>query len=513
QIYTFTATDGNGCTATSTATVTQPTAITFAAPTITNVSCNGGNNGKVVVSASGGTGTFTYSISPTTGTQSPSGTFNNLTAQTYTFTATDGNGCTATSTATVTQPTAIIFIAPTITNLSCNGGNNGKIVVSASGGTAPITYSISPNIGTQSPSGTFNNLTAQTYTFTATDGNGCIATSTATVTQPTAIIFAAPTITNVSCNGGNNGKIVVSASGGTAPITYSISPNIGTQSPSGTFNNLTAQTYTFTATDGNGCIATSTATVTQPTAIIFAAPTITNVSCNGGNNGKVVVSASGGTAPITYSISPNIGTQSPSGTFNNLTAQTYTFTATDGNGCTATSTAIVTQPTAIIFAAPTITNVSCNGGNNGKVVVSASGGTAPITYSINPNIGTQSPAGTFNNLTAQTYTFTATDGNGCTATSTAIVTQPTAIIFAAPTITNVSCNGGNNGKVVVSASGGTGSITYSINPNIGTQSPAGTFNNLTAQTYTFTATDGNGCTATSTAIVTQPTAIIFAAPT
>src|SRR5207247_8163159 len=115
-------------------------------------------------------------------------------------------------------------------------------------------------------------------------------------------------------------------------------------------------------------------------------------------------------------------------------------------------------------------------------------------------------AGTFNNLTAQSYTFTATDANGCTATTSATVTQPTAITFAAPTVTNVTCNGGSNGKVVVSASGGTGAIIYSISPNVGTQLPAGTFNNLTAQSYTFTATDANGCTATTSATVTQPTA-------
>src|SRR5439155_9607778 len=283
---------------------------------------------------------------------------------------------------------------------------------------------------------------------------------------------------NVTCNGGTNGKVVISASGGTGAITYSISPSVGTQSPSGTFNNLPAQTSTFTATDANGCTATTTATVTQPSGISFAAPTVTNVTCNGGTNGKVVISASGGTGAITYSISPSVGTQSPLGTFNNLTAQTFTFTATDANGCTATTTATVTQPSAISLAAPTVTNVICNGGTNGKVVISASGGTGIKTYSITPSVSIHAPPPIFNNLTAQTYTFTATDANGCTATTTATVTQPTAITFAAPTVTNVTCNGGSNGKVVVSASGGTGAITYSISPNVGTQLPSGTFNNL-----------------------------------
>ncbi|MBL7816318.1 MAG: T9SS type A sorting domain-containing protein [Saprospiraceae bacterium] len=172
----------------------------------------------------------------------------------------------------------------------------------------------------------------------------CAANTTATDQKTVTIYtvaFGTPSVTNVSCNGGNNGRVVVLATGGNGTKTYSIAPSVGTQSPSGTFNNLTPQTYTFTATDASGCTATTTATVSQPTAITFGTPTVTNVKCAGGNSGRVVVSATGGTGAITYTISPSGGSQSPSGTFNNLTARTYTFTATDANGCTKTTTATV----------------------------------------------------------------------------------------------------------------------------------------------------------------------------
>ncbi len=97
------------------------------------------------------------------------------------------------------------------------------------------------------------------------------------------------------------------------------------------------------------------------------------------------------------------------------------------------------------------------------------------------------------------YTIIAsTHGRGLW-TATVPVCLP--INFTAPVVTNVKCAGGNSGKVVVSATGGIGGITYSISPNIGTQSPAGTFNGLTAGTYTFTATDGNLCTNAITATV------------
>ncbi|MBL7816000.1 MAG: T9SS type A sorting domain-containing protein [Saprospiraceae bacterium] len=284
-------------------------------------------------------------------------------------------------------------------------------------------------------------------------------------------------------------------------------------------NHTTGGTYTVEATRVNGsCTAnmTGSATITEPSPIVFGIPSVTNASCNGGTDGSVTVSATGGTGAITYSIAPSVGTQSPSGTFSNLTAQTYTFTATDQNGCTATTTATVSQSSSIAFGTPTVTNVSCNGGNNGRVVVLATGGNGTKTYSIAPSVGTQSPSGTFNNLTAQTYTFTATDQSGCTATTTAMVSQPTAITFGTPTVTNVKCAGGNSGRVVVSATGGTGAITYTISPSGGSQSPSGTFNNLTARTYTFTATDANGCTKTTTATVgtntNQPPIVTLTAP-
>ena len=195
------------------------------------------------------------------------------------------------------------------------------------------------------------------------------------------------------------------------------------------------------------------------------------------------------------------GVTQSGGTFSTLTARTYTFTATDGNSCTATTTATVNQNAAVAFNTPSVTDVKCNGGNDGKVIVSATGGTNSFSYSVNPSNGVTQSGGTFSTLTARTYTFTATDGNSCTATTTATVSQPPVLSFGSPSITRVSCLGGSNGSVIVSATGGMGMISYTISPNVGIQSPSGTFNGLTAQTYTFTATDGNGCQTTTTAFV------------
>ena len=205
----------------------------------------------------------------------------------------------ATRSFTITEPTAINTAVGSQTNVGCNGGSNGSASVVPTGGTATYTYSWSPSGGTAA---TATGLTAGTYTVTVTDANGCMATRSFTLTEPTAINTAVGSQTNVSCNGGSNGSASVVPSGGTPGYTYSWSPSGGTAA---TATGLTAGTYTVTVTDANGCMATRSFTITEPTAINTAVGSQTNVSCNGGSNGSASVVPSGGTPGYTYSWAPS----------------------------------------------------------------------------------------------------------------------------------------------------------------------------------------------------------------
>ena len=75
------------------------------------------------------------------------------------------------------------------------------------------------------------------------------------------------------------------------------------------------------------------------------------------------------------------------------------------------------------------------------MTVSATGGTPPYQ-------GT----GTFS-VPAGTYSYTVTDANSCTQTTTGNITQPTALVPSSSN-TAILCNGGNS-IVTVSATGGT----------------------------------------------------------
>jgi hypothetical protein len=517
--YSVTATDANSCTKTSaTITVSEPSAITFGQPTVVNVLCNGGTNGSIAIIATGGTGAFTYTLSPGN-VQNNTGSFTGLAAGNYTVTATDANSCTKTSaTITISEPSAITFGQPTVVNVLCNGGTNGSIAIIATGGTGAFTYTLSPG-NVQNNTGSFTGLAAgNTYAVTATDANSCTKTSaTITVSEPSAITFDQPTVVNVLCNGGTNGSIAITATGGTGAFTYTLSPG-NVQNNTGSFTGLAAgNTYSVTATDANNCTKTSaTITVSEPSAITFGQPTVVNVLCNGGTNGSIAITATGGTGAFTYTLSPG-NVQNNTGSFTGLAVgNTYTVTATDANNCTKTSSTItVTQPAAIGLGAPTVTNVSCNGGTNGSIAITATGGTGAFTYTLSPG-NVQNNTGSFTGLAAgNAYSVSVTDANNCPAANSGsiTVTQPAAISLGAPTVVNVLCNGGTNGSIAISATGGTGAFTYTLSPG-NVQNTTGSFTGLAAGNYTVTATDANSCTKTSATItVSEPSAITFGQPT
>ena len=481
--YEVTVTDANGCTATATATITQPAALSMTPASQTNIACNGGATGAATVNATGGTAPYTYNWAPGNPTGDGTTSVSGLTAGTWTVTATDANGCTATQSFTITQPTVLSANA-VAGNVSCNGGNNGTVDLTVTGGTAPYSYAWNNSATTEDMIG----LTAATYSVTVTDANGCTATTSVNVLEP-AVLSANTVAGNVSCNGGNNGTVDLTVTGGTAPYTYAWNNSATTEDMIG----LTAETYSVTVTDANGCTATTSVNVLEP-AVLSANTVAGNVSCNGGNNGTVDLTVTGGTAPYTYLWSNAATTASIAG----VAAGTYDVTITDANGCTATASVTVTQPTALSANAVS-TNVSCNGGTNGTIDLTVTGGTAPYSYEWNTAVTTEDRIG----LSAGTYDVAITDANGCTATASATITEPTVLVAFAVVDANVSCNSGNDGAATVNVSGGTAPYTYLWSNTATTASIAG----VSAGTYDVTITDANGCTATASVTVTQPTAL------
>lgn len=405
--YTATVTDNAGCEFSATVTITEPEELTVNA-SHENIQCNGQLTGTATANTSGGTTPYTYAwdTQPAQTTASISG----LAAGVYTVIVTDANGCDASATANITQPASPLTATTLQTHVSCNGGTNGATTANPAGGSAPYTYSWN-TIPAQTTQTAFG-LPAGTYTVVITDNNGCTVSKNATINQPAAIT-ATVDVTDATCNQ-SDGELTVNAAGGVG--SYSYSWNTSPAQTSATATGLAAGVYTVTITDNNNCTATATATVNNAGAADLTGSG-TNVSCFEGNNGTATVTATGGNGNLTYSwnTTPEQTTASATG----LEAGTYTVTVTDQSGCESFESVTITEPTELTVTASG-TDPSCIGCADGSITATATGGTAPYSYSYN---GTTVPS-TVNGVPAGTYCFDVTDNNGCTTQACVTLTDP-----------------------------------------------------------------------------------------
>ncbi|MES2619899.1 MAG: choice-of-anchor L domain-containing protein, partial [Bacteroidota bacterium] len=483
--YNVTVTDANACSVSASAVVTQPTSsVAVTISSTTNVSCFGGSNGAINISASGGTTAYSYNWGGGVTTQNRT----NIPAGTYNVTVTDANACSISTSATITQPTAALNATTSVTNVACFGNSTGAISLTVTGGTTGYSFNWGGGITTQNRT----NLTAGTYNVTVTDANTCSVSASATVTQPASALSTSTTVLNVACFGNSTGAINLTVNGGTTAYSYNWGGGVTTQNRT----NIPAGTYNVTIIDANSCSATASATLTQPAAALSVVVASTaNVSCFGGNNGAINISASGGTTAYSYNWGGGVTTQNRT----NIPAGAYNVTVTDANACSANTSASITQPVAALLASVTSTSqVSCFGGNNGAINVAANGGTTAYSFNWGGGVTTQSRT----SLTAGTYSVTVTDANACSAITSATITQPVAALIATTTVTNVSCFSGSNGTINTTATGGTLPYVYNWGGSITTPNRTG----LTAGTYIVTVTDANACSASVSSSVTQPTA-------
>ncbi len=484
--YTITATDSHGCTATASVTITQPNPLSEITATTANALCYNNNNGSGDITASGGTLPYTYSWSNGNTTSSISG----LSGGTYTVTLQDNCGVAIIDSVIITQPATLSAGAVTNTNVTCNGLSNGSANASSNGGTLPYTYSWSNGSSTVSTSSSPSALSAGSYTLTLMDNCGGSSITSVTITEPAAIAITT-TVTPVTCAGG--GSATASVSGGTSPYTYLWSD--ANSQTTVTAVGLASGSYTVTLTDFNGCTDTSSVFISITSGISVSANATANVSCFGGNNGSAMANVTGGTTPYTYLWSD--GNSQTTANATGLSMGSYTVNVTDNNGCTGVATIGISQPNQLNVVAAAITNVSCNGGNNGSAFSVPSGGTAPYTYLWSP-VGASSA--TVASLTVGTYTIMVMDSCGNSATASTVITQPNQLNIITNVISNVTCSGFGNGNASSVVNGGTTPYTYSWSDGEITANA----NGLGAGTYTLTVSDSCGGSATSTGLITQP---------
>ena len=480
--YTLTVTDGTSCSFTSTATITQPAAaLALSVSSSANISCFGGNNGAINLFVSGGTSPYSFVWNDNATTLDRT----NLTAGNYSATVTDNNGCTASAAAILTQPNAPLATASVVTPVSCFSGNNGAINLTTTGGTAPYLF----NWSNATTSEDITSLNQGNYQITITDANLCSLTSSYSITQPTALSLS-ETHTNVLCFGGNNAAINLTIIGGTTPYNFTWSNGATSED----ITNLTVGNYIVTVNDANACSASISSTITEPTALMVSA-TSTHVSCFGGNNGSTNVTTSGGTTGYVFNWNNGVTTED----LNTIVAGSYTLTVTDNNNCTATRNVVITQPN-LLSTTISSNNILCNSASTGTVDLMVNGGTIPYNYNWS-NAATTEDLST---LSAGGYSVTVTDANNCSATNSTTLTQPSALVVS-ETHLDVLCNGAATGMIDITATGGTGNLSYNWSNGDNAQDISGVF----AGNYTVTVSDANTCSVTQNITIQQPTSFII----
>jgi gliding motility-associated-like protein len=485
--FTYTVTDGAGCSLLENFTITSPTELVATAAQ-TMMGCATLAQNQAAVTATGGTGTYTYAWS--NGQTAPTAV--NLANGAYSVVVTDASGCTATANAAVADLAPVAFTLAS-ERPSCNGFSDGEIsvaTITGGVGTAPADYTYQWQDG--SATSTRTDIQGGTpYTLVVTDAQGCTATQTLTLENPIAVTFGFQAQTP-SCFQYSDGSISLINLSGPNGSNFNIEwdANAGNQTTA-TAAGLSAGTYSVVVTDDRNCTATQSTSISEPDGVTLSLSVKDNI-CFGQSQGSIGASASGGSPGYQYQWSNGGNTNA----LQNLTAGSYTVTVTDSRGCTFTQTGEVAEPAALL-ANTVVENISCYKQRDGRITVVTEGGTPPFRYSLDGQLFTSNT--TFLGLVANNYNVTIRDVNGCEFFTTATVTEPLELTVDAGTDATIIY--GEDFTLVAAVSNAQGDVEYVWSaPYEGTLSctecPSPTAQPDFTIDYEIYIVDANGCEAT-----------------
>ena len=351
--------------------------------------------------------------------------------------------------------TIIYLVAPTngfainassalVSDASCANTDGSITGITVSGGTGPGTYTYNYTGGSSTLD--LFNAPPGSYVLTVSDTNGCVIESNPfTINSTISNINLSSSLSPASCYGSCDGAIELSASGGDGNYSYICSNGMVGDS----LSNVCAGVHMVWVTDGLGCQAIDTVTVLEPAVI---SNTISSVapSCGISDGSAEVTASTGGVLPYSYQWSNG----STFALADSLLAGVYLVTVTDGALCSVSETVNITSNSGPVITS-NIIDASCNGGNDGGIDLTITGGSVPYTIDWSTGEHTEDISG----LAAGIYDVTIFDDAGCGSVHVFAVSEPMSIDLSSATITDASCASAD-GMISVAATGGVGGYNY-----------------------------------------------------
>lgn len=405
-------------------------------------SCYGYANGAITLNVSGNAPQYQWSNSITTEDNLfiPKGL--------YAVTITDGACQVIFSNLKIQEPPPIEVIENQIDMVSCHGSSDGAVDVILQGGTPPYEILWSNDAITED----ITNVPAGFYNSIITDAHGCILESNPSyVSEPPPLILQNIATTPISCHGGNNGFLLVQASGGAGEYRYQWST--GHDGPF--LANLSAGNYSVTVTDKNGCTKSTALSLANPDSLYFFQITAQNPACQGLSTGAIFTNVVGGTGDYQFLWSQGGGGSSASG----LNTGVYGVTVVDSKGCSDTANNIVlTAPQVLSMQIDTLAPVHCYGEFTGTAGISIAGGTTPYAIFWNFDAGSTYR----DDLPAGLLRIRIRDYSGCEFLSDTIyISQPAApLSLEISALENPICNNDFGGSIDILTQGGTVPYSY-----------------------------------------------------
>ncbi len=484
-----TITDNSGCETLDSITVTQPDSLIINFD-VDSVSCFGAGDGVATALPSGGTGTYSYQWDFFTGLQNTQSAIG-LDGGSYSLMISDINGCFAAGAIDVIENDSIELTSAG-TDVDCFMGTNGTAVVTPIGGTNNFTYSWNDPLNQlDSLAG---NLSANTYQVIVSDSDGCTAQTSVLVDEPTGMNITTFT-DSTACFNTSDGTGAIIVSGGIYPYNFDW-PNVTGTSNDSVYTNLANGTYLPTVTDANMCTQEISVLIESPEAIASSFTT-QDVACNGDSTGTATVNLLGGVNPFNFAWDANTNNQATQ-TAIDLPAGSYQLTITDANSCMLISDTIIYESAALSLSLDQI-DVACFDENTGSIDLTTIGGSGGYQFSWTGPGGFAEMTEDIQNLLQGNYQVIVNDVAGCLDTISTNISQPASAISSSMSAPDTICNGLSDGMAMVTAIGGTGTLSYTWDNSVMNNSNM----NLSPGEHYVSITDQNNCLLIDTAFIDE----------